>query len=88
MLNPGRNTDQLTFYQIYDEERNNARKIRYVTVCLAPMRVTCNEDDFSENSRCILEGWLTYIDLKHAIPLLTVHETAVTGMSTSGLRKP
>ena len=60
--------------------------MRYMSECLAPMRVICNEDDFSENSRCILEGWLTYIDLKHAISLLTAHETAVTGIQTLGLQ--
>ena len=49
-------------------------------MCLAPTRIICNEDDFSENSRCISEVWLTYIDLKHAILLLSVHETAVTGI--------
>jgi hypothetical protein len=52
------------------------------------MRVTCNEDDFSENSRCILEGWLTYIDLKHAIPFAQCSRFGMAGMWTSGLLKP
>lgn len=51
-----------------------------MTECLAPMRVTCNEDDFSENSRCILEGWLTYIDLKHAIPFADCSRFSMAGM--------
>jgi hypothetical protein len=54
---------------------------------LVPRRVLCIEDYFSENNRCIFDGWLSCIDLKHAEPLLNemvssviVHETTVTGV--------